>query len=58
VQFVSDEHTNRNLMLRAVRTGARPSRDDLAEYDRLAAEWGVVPALATRLAPELERARA
>jgi SAM-dependent methyltransferase len=58
VQFVSDEHTNRNLMLRAVRTGAHPSRDDLAEYDRLAAEWGVVPALATRLAPELERARA
>lgn len=58
VEFVSDEHTNRNLMLRAVRTSARPSRDDLADYDRLAAEWGVVPALATRIAPELERARA
>lgn len=58
VEFVSDEHTNRNLMLRAVRTGAKPSRDDLADYDRLAAEWGVEPALATRIAPELERARA
>ncbi|HET7901384.1 MAG TPA: SAM-dependent methyltransferase [Candidatus Nanopelagicales bacterium] len=58
VEFVSDEHTNRNLMLRAVRTGARPSREDLADYDRLAAEWDVVPALATRIAPELERARA
>ncbi|MFN8157276.1 MAG: SAM-dependent methyltransferase [Candidatus Nanopelagicales bacterium] len=58
VEFVSDEHTNRNLMLRAVRTGAKPSRDDLADYDRLAAEWGVEPALASRIAPELERARA
>ena len=58
VQFVSDEHTNRNLMLRAVRTGARPSREELADYDRLVGDWGVVPALATRLASELERARA
>ena len=33
--------------------------DSLAgDYDRLAAEWGVEPALATRIAPELERARA
>jgi hypothetical protein len=58
VEFVSDEHTNRNLMLRAVRTGARPSREDLADYDRLTAEWDVVPALATRIASELEHARA
>jgi hypothetical protein len=58
VEFVSDEHTNRNLMLRAVRTGARPSRDDLAEYDRLVGEWGFEPALAARIAPELEAARA
>ncbi len=57
VEFVSDEHTNRNLMLRAVRTGARPSREDLADYDQLVGEWGVAPALATRIAPELERAR-
>ncbi len=57
VEFVSDEHTNRNLMLRAVRTGARPSREDLADYDQLVGEWGVAPALATRIAPELMRAR-
>lgn len=58
VEFVSDEHTNRNLMLRAVRTGARSSREDVADYDQLVGEWGVAPALATRIAPELERARA
>ena len=57
VEFVSDEHTNRNLLLRAVRTGARPSDDDLADYDRLVADWGVEPALAARLADELAAAR-
>ena len=44
-------------LLRAVRTGARPSREDLADYDQLVGEWGVAPALATRIAPELMRAR-
>ena len=43
VEFVSDEHTNRNLMIRAVRTGAAPSASDLADYDALLAEWHVAP---------------
>jgi hypothetical protein len=57
VEFVSDEHTPRNLMLRAVRTGAPPSASDLAEHDALVAEWGVAPVLAAELAGELEAAR-
>jgi hypothetical protein len=60
VEFISDEHTNRNLMLRAVRTGAPPSSSDLAELDALVADWNVRPALAQRIpaAIELGRARA
>lgn len=57
VEFVSDQHTPRNLMLRAVRTGAPAKADDLADYDRLVADWGVHPALAERIAPELAAAR-
>lgn len=57
VEFVSDEHTPRNLLLRAVRTGAAPSASDLAEHDALVADWGVAPVLAAELADELEAAR-
>ncbi len=58
VEFVSDEHTPRNLMLRAIRTGAEPARADLEDYDRLVGDWGVRPALAARLDGELSAARA
>jgi hypothetical protein len=57
VEFVSDEHTPRNLLLRAVRTGAPPSASDLADHDALLAQWGVAPVLATGLADELAAAR-
>lgn len=57
VEFVSDQHTPRNLLLRAVRTGAPAKAEDLADYDRLVADWGVSPALAERIAPELAAAR-
>jgi hypothetical protein len=57
VEFVSDTHTPRNLMIRAVRTGAAPTRTDLEDYDRLVAEWGLRPAIAERLPDELARAR-
>jgi len=58
VEFVSDEHTNRNLMLRAVRTGAPPSSSDLAELDALVSDWQIEPALALRLPDEIAAARA
>lgn len=57
VEFVSDEHTNRNLLLRAVRTGAAPSASDVEDYDALVADWGVAPALADRIADRLAVAR-
>jgi hypothetical protein len=57
VEFVSDEHTPRNLLLRAVRTGAPPSASDLDDYDSLVAQWGVAPALADRISDELSAAR-
>jgi hypothetical protein len=57
VEFVSDQHTNRNLMIRAVRTGAVPTDLDLDEYDALVAEWHVRPALAERIPDVLSGAR-
>ena len=48
IEFVSTEHTAKNLMIRAVRTG----HTDTAAAEsaqRLATAWGVEPALARRL---------
>jgi SAM-dependent methyltransferase len=50
VEFVGSRHTPRNVLLRAVRTGA-PAADAAAqEYADLVAQWGVQPALARMLA--------
>ena len=38
VQFVDSQHTPRNLLLRAARTGARPTADLQSEYQTLIAE--------------------
>lgn len=54
VEFVGSEHTPRNTLLRAVRTGDRDSRDDTgegADYDQLVDTWGVRPRLAALLEP-------
>jgi SAM-dependent methyltransferase len=48
IEFVSTEHTAKNLMIRAVRTD-RPDPDASTAAERLAATWGVTPALATRI---------
>jgi hypothetical protein len=47
VQFVDSEHTPRNLLLRAARTGAPASPDIRAEYHALVRDWQVRPRLAT-----------
>lgn len=52
VEFVASEHTPRNTMLRAVRTGATPDPDVAAEYDALTAAWGVTPKLQALLAAD------
>jgi hypothetical protein len=46
VQFVDSQHTPRNLLLRAARTGAAATSDLRAEYDALITEWQVKPRLA------------
>jgi hypothetical protein len=47
VQFVDSEHTPRNLLLRAARTGVPATPDVRAEYDALVRDWQVRPRLAT-----------
>ncbi len=50
VQFVESQHTPRNTMLRAVRTGGRVSGGSVREeYDELVASWGLSPKLAELL---------
>jgi SAM-dependent methyltransferase len=46
VQFVDSEHTPRNLLLRAARTGAPAGPEVRAEYEALIGEWQVKPRLA------------
>ncbi|HEY3511479.1 MULTISPECIES: class I SAM-dependent methyltransferase [Kribbella] len=51
VQFVDSQHTPRNLLLRAARTGAEPAADLRAEYQAMVTEWQVTPRLAQLLLP-------
>ncbi|MFI5100739.1 MAG: class I SAM-dependent methyltransferase [Actinomycetes bacterium] len=53
VEFVGSEHTPRNTLIRAVRTGAPPTAAQVAEYTALTEQWHVQPHLATLLAAEL-----
>jgi SAM-dependent methyltransferase len=46
VQFVDSEHTPRNLLLRAARTGADAGAEVRSEYEALVGEWQVKPRLA------------
>ena len=61
VQFVGSEHTPRNTMLRAVRTGVvadasrQEARDD---YEALVAQWHLTPRLAELLAADRPHDRA
>jgi SAM-dependent methyltransferase len=45
VEFVAPEHTDRNLMIRAVRRGRLHQRRALQEYEALKHYWGVTPYL-------------
>jgi hypothetical protein len=53
VEFVSSEHTSRNVAIRAVRTGAAADPGLVAQYRALTATWGLRPALAVRLSDDL-----
>jgi SAM-dependent methyltransferase len=49
IEFIGGEHTPRNLMIRAVKTGASPEPKEVAKYDEMLALWKVKPALASLL---------
>jgi SAM-dependent methyltransferase len=49
IEFVGGEHTPRNLMIRAVKTGATADAAEVRKYDEMLALWKVKPALATLL---------
>lgn len=49
IQFVGSEHTPRNIMLRATRTGAEAGDNIRREYTTMTKQWGVQPALARLL---------
>jgi SAM-dependent methyltransferase len=49
IEFVESQHTPRNTLLRAVRTGSTPSDRSRAELDELTRTWGVHPKLAELL---------
>lgn len=49
IEFVGGEHTPRNLMIRAVKTGAAVNPRDLERYEEMVRLWDVRPALAMRV---------
>jgi len=49
IEFIGGEHTPRNLMIRAVRTGARADETEKQRYEQMLTLWKVKPALATLL---------
>ena len=49
IEFIGGEHTPRNLIIRAVKTGAIADAAELAKYDEMIALWKVKPALASLL---------
>ena len=55
MEFVESEHTPRNTLLRAVRTGAEASPQALGEYDALTSTWHLRPALGELLGLEPSR---
>ena len=49
IEFIGGEHTPRNLMIRAVKTDAKPDKIDIDRYLEITAQWGVTPALEKKL---------
>ena len=49
IEFVGGEHTPRNVMIRAVKTDAKPEQLDIDRYLEITAQWGLTPALEKKL---------
>jgi SAM-dependent methyltransferase len=58
IEFVESQHTPRNTLLRAVRTGAAPSEEARRELEDLTRTWSVHPRLAELLQDRLPAGRA
>jgi SAM-dependent methyltransferase len=49
IEFIGGEHTPRNLMIRAVKTGAKADNVEFKRYEEMITLWGVTPVLASKL---------
>jgi hypothetical protein len=49
IEFIGGEHTPRNIMIRAVKTGAKAESKDFESYMKMLSDWKLDPALASRL---------
>ena len=49
IEFIGGEHTPRNLMIRGIKTGAKPDPAEISRYEAMIALWKVKPALARLL---------
>ena len=49
IEFVGGEHTPRNIMIRAIKTGAKPDALDIDRYREITAQWAIVPALSKKI---------
>ena len=49
IEFIGGEHTPRNLMIRAVKTGAEAEPGEVERYQAMISMWGVTPVLAAKL---------
>ncbi len=53
IEFISLEHTAKNLMIRAHRTGRKPSPDQVDQYVSLRDQWHIEPYLEAKLSSHL-----
>jgi hypothetical protein len=49
IEFIGGEHTPRNLMIRAVKTGAVAEGEEVERYQSMISLWGVTPVLERKL---------
>jgi SAM-dependent methyltransferase len=53
VEFIGGEHTPRNIMIRAVKTGVKVDPTEVDRYQAMLADWKIAPHLAELLKSEL-----
>ena len=49
IEFIGGEHTPRNIMIRAIKTGAKADQVDFDRYRAITAQWAITPALEKKL---------